>query len=373
MIKILFFIDTTLASGGAEKVLKTLVNHMDQTQFDITVQTVWPEEADKYLVPGIRYKSVYRERTRLNRICFRLEAALGLTYAMHIKDDYDIEVAYLECAPTKIIASSTNKKAVKLAWVHCDLQKMVSDAGKFVRKARRWYKKYDQVVCVSDEVRQSYCQLFGNNPETIVLHNTVDDEEIRAKAMLSCPVAKRKKTAVAVGRLYKVKGYDRLLEAHNQLIREGLDYDLWILGEGPERETLEKMIRKYDLSDSVCLLGFQENPYTFIQTADFMVSSSRYEGFSTVVTEALVLGKTVVTTPCSGMEELLGDSEFGIITEDSVEGICKGIKAMLDSQGALDHYRKRAQERSKTFSLCMTLKKTEDYFAVMAERKQAMQ
>ena len=46
---------------------------------------------------------------------------------------------------------------------------------------------------------------------------------------------------------------------------------------------------------------------------------------------------------------------------------------MLDSQGALDHYRKRAQERSKTFSLCMTLKKTEDYFAVMAERKQAMQ
>ena len=61
MIKILFFIDTTLASGGAEKVLRELVNNMDQSKFDITVHTLWPEDAAQYLVPGIRYRSVFTE------------------------------------------------------------------------------------------------------------------------------------------------------------------------------------------------------------------------------------------------------------------------------------------------------------------------
>ena len=56
MIKILFFIEN-LSEGGAEKVLRDLVNHMDQEKFDITVQTVWPCDASKYLAPGIHYKS----------------------------------------------------------------------------------------------------------------------------------------------------------------------------------------------------------------------------------------------------------------------------------------------------------------------------
>ena len=126
MIKILFFIEE-LEAGGAEKVLRDLVNHMDQTKFDITVQTVWPCDASKYLVSGIRYKSTYSAKNRINRLRYRFEAEVGILYHLHIKDDYDIECAYLEMGPTKVIASSTNKKAKKLAWVHCDLTKAVSD------------------------------------------------------------------------------------------------------------------------------------------------------------------------------------------------------------------------------------------------------
>ena len=121
MIKILFFIEE-LHAGGAEKVLCNLVNSMDQSQFEITVQTLWLSDASKYFHPGIRYQSCYSAKTKINRFIYRLEAALGLTYRLHIKDAYDVECAYLECAPTKIIASSTNKRAKKIAWVHCDLQ-----------------------------------------------------------------------------------------------------------------------------------------------------------------------------------------------------------------------------------------------------------
>ena len=58
MIKILFFIET-LSGGGAEKVLQNLVNNMDNEKFDITVQTVWKENPDKYLNKNINYKYIY--------------------------------------------------------------------------------------------------------------------------------------------------------------------------------------------------------------------------------------------------------------------------------------------------------------------------
>lgn len=121
MINILFFIES-LSGGGAEKVLRNLVNAMDQTKFCITVQTLYPDDAGKYLAPGIRYRYCYPAKNRINELRMRAEAAAGLTYPLHIKDDYDIEVAYLECGSTKIMASSTNQKALKLAWVHSDLQ-----------------------------------------------------------------------------------------------------------------------------------------------------------------------------------------------------------------------------------------------------------
>ena len=127
MIKILFFIDTTLASGGAEKVLRELVNNMDQSRFDITVHTLWKEDAEKYLAPGIRYRYMFDRKTPWNARRFRIESALGLTHRMHLADDYDIEVAYLEYGPTKVLAGSANKKAKKVAVRKHQKKKMVDE------------------------------------------------------------------------------------------------------------------------------------------------------------------------------------------------------------------------------------------------------
>lgn len=364
MIKILFFIDTTLASGGAEKVLRELVNNMDQSKFEITVHTLWKEDAEKYLVPGIRYRYIFDKKTRINERRFQLEAALGCVYPMHLADDYDIEVAYLEFGPTKVLAGSTNKKAKKVAWIHCNLLKEIRNVDDFAKKAQKWYHKYDRVVCVSNLIREGYRKLFGNQTESITLYNTVDDTAIRQKSEEALPkeVNKTRPAVVTVGRLYPVKGYDRLLEAHRQLIRDGFDHDLWILGEGPERASLEAFITKHGLEDNAHLLGFYDNPYPFMREADVVVCSSYSEGFSTMVTEALILGKSVVTTPCSGMDELLGDSAFGLITEDSVEGIYQGMKKMLENPELRAQYARKAAVRGRDFSKDKLVKQTERFF-----------
>lgn len=366
MIKILFFIPG-LSEGGAEKVLRTLVNHMDQTKFDITVQTIDKEDPSKYLVEGIHYKAINTCKSKIGKklfsYWFRFCAEFKLAYPLYIKDDYDIEVAYLECCATKILSSSTNKKAKKLAWVHCDLTKKDGFVQN-VDRIKKYYTQYDNVIYVSDEVKQSYESLFGTSPEAVVLYNVNDDKEIILKSKeFSVPKENTNiPRIVSVGRLTYQKSFDRLIEVCKQLKERNYLFETLILGEGEDRENLKKMIIEYGLQDHVKLIGFVENPYPYIASADIMVCTSRYEGFSTVMTESLILGKAIVTTPCAGMKELLGDSEYGVITEDHVEGIFTGISQLLNSIEKKEFYEKAAQYRGREFSCEELVAKTENFF-----------
>ena len=258
MIKILFHIDT-LSGGGAEKVLCNLVNHMDQSKFDITVQTLFPEEFRQYLVDGIKYKAVYPSNNKFYKYIYRLEAALGLVYRLHMKDGYDIEIAYLEFGPTKVIASSTNKKAKKIAWVHCDFEIAIKDKEAFISKARKQYKKYDRIVCVSEKCKESFVAMFGNQPDVEVVYNVIDDKEILEKARQSLPgdAEKRKFTLCTVGRLSAPKNYIRLLSAVCRIRQENSDFDLWMVGDGELREQLEAYIAERDMGNYVMLFLIQ--------------------------------------------------------------------------------------------------------------------
>ncbi len=362
VIRIIFFIES-LSGGGAEKVLRNLVNAMDQSKFDITVQTLYREDAESYLAPGVHYKYCYPAKSRANELRMRAEAASGLTYPLHIKGDYDIEAAYLECGATKIIAGSTNKNALKLAWVHCDLQNRIGDSAAFAAATKKYYAKYDYAVCVSENVRQSFEKLYGSTVHTAVVYNTVDDAEILSKAAEPLPpdVSKRKLTIAAVGRLSAPKNFIRALAAHRRLLDEGVDHDLWIIGEGEERPMLENYIHENHLEESAKLLGFRENPYCLMNAADLLVCSSVYEGFSTFVTEGLILGKPIVTTDVSGMRELLGDSEYGLVTANDDEAFYEGVRRMLTEQGLMQAYAKRAKQRGKDFSGVKLARDTEEF------------
>lgn len=362
MIKILFFIEK-LYGGGAEKALCNLVNSMDQSVFDITVQTIWKYNPENYLKSGIRYKYCYEQKNRATHFLFRAHAALGLVYKLYVKDNYDIEVAFLECEATKVIASSTNKHTKKCAWVHCDLTRGTQDAKSFVDKNKARYRKFDAVACVCETVQKSFCSLFGNTPPAHILHNIVDDQEIIEKSNdLNPAIQKRKFTVVILGSIYYPKNYPRLIDATYRLKEDGFDFDLWILGDGEDRSKIESMIFEKGLANNVTLWGFQDNPYPFLEAADLLVCSSIYEGFSTFITEGLILGKPIVTTDCSGMHELLGESENGLITENDDYSFYLGMKSMLESAPLRTYYAQKAAIRGRDFSKDKLVKQTEQFF-----------
>ena len=369
MIKILFVIPG-LSGGGAEKVLRNLVNNMDQTKFDITVQTIDQEEPEKYLAPGIHYKAINRCRTgfgkKLFSLWFRFCAEMKLAYRLFIRDDYDIEVAYLETIATKLIAQSTNQHTAKIAWVHCDLSKKEGmDAA--AEKLRKQYKRFDKVVCVSEGVRQGFVKQIGADYETKVIYNVVDEEEIFQKAgeTADAGIIGDDIQLLAVGRLSREKDFGHLIDTCSRLRKNGIRFRLAILGEGPERLKLEQQIREQGLQEIVEMKGFCANPYPYIKKADIIVCSSLYEGLSTVVLESLILGKAIVTTPCSGMTELLGDSEYGIIAEDGPDGLYDSLLGMLQSAELRGYYAEKAALRGSAFYKQTILKETESFFEAM--------
>lgn len=352
----------TIDGGGAEKVLRNLVNNMDQNRFEITVQTVFPDGGSGLLVPGVRYRSMYPSRTRFTELLYRLEAACGLAYPLRLRDDYDIECAYLECGATKVLAGSTNRRAAKLAWVHCDLQKAMKDPFAFAEKTKKYYQKFDRVVCVSDLGQQSFLELFGDEIQTAIVHNTVDCEEILQNAQEPVFELPAPPLVVSLGRLAEPKCYLRLLKAHKQLLDEGIRHNLLILGEGPDREMLEAFARENGLASTVRMPGFKANPYPYLKAADILACSSIYECFSTFVTEGLILGKPIVTTDVSGMRELLGDSEYGLITRIEDEDFCEGLKKMLLNEQLRQEYACKAAIRGKDFTTEKLVSETERFF-----------
>ncbi|MGL5384027.1 MAG: glycosyltransferase [Culicoidibacterales bacterium] len=372
MKKKVLFLTQTFGTGGAEKVLVDIVKNLDQSQFDVTVMKInhgnfYQAELEQYancqsFLPELTGKLANVTNFIMNR-CIQFLPTKWLA-RIFIRQAYDIEIAFLEGASVKIIAHSPNQNAKKLTWIHTDLQAehITKNLYKSLAEEIQTYQKFEHCLCVSDAAKQAF-EVKMENSKATTLYNPVDEKAVISKANEVITTWKKTKlTVVSVGRLHEHKGYDRLLEAHRQLVADGFDYELVILGEGAQRAKLEQFIVEHNLESSVKLLGFQANPYPYIKQADIFVCASRLEGYSLVVAEALILGKPVVSTKCSGPNELLQFGESGVVVENSWNGLYLGLKKVLEDEKQREFYAKKASERGSDFKIKNTIKKIERYF-----------
>ena len=112
------------------------------------------------------------------------------------------------------------------------------------------------------------------------------------------------------------------------------------------------MITDYNMAEDIKFLGFQSNPYPYMKNCNVFICSSRAEGFSTVVSEAVVLHKPCLVTQCSGMNELFGEhNEYGYIVANNEEGIYNGMKKFLEDFSLQYYYSKKSEINSERFNL----------------------
>lgn len=376
MKKVMFMVNS-LNGGGAEKVLQTLLAHLDYSKYDVTLYSMHRENIAEMDYPDqIHYKVVFDHYSAKNMVSQQIhnfaEKVKGklfsilpskLFYSLFFREKFDVEIAFIEGESTKIISGSTNKRSKKYAWVHIDLQKnpWTSFLYKSVNDERKHYVIFDRIFCVSKSVQTAFLSKYGIHTDKVsVQYNPIDRMEILRKAQLSCNV-KEKTTfrMVAVGRLVNQKGFDRLIKISSRLRTDGFKFEIFIIGEGAERPALEDLIHQFALQDVVYLLGFHVNPYSIMATGDLLVCSSRSEGFSTVVTEGVILGLPIVSTDCAGIYELFGPLKCGIITDNNSDSLYEALKGVLNEPNQLDSFRDAVAKRGEYFSLSNTMRDIE--------------
>ena len=355
--KILFLIES-FAGGGVEKVFIDLINNMDISKYDITVMSIWDYGVRKKdLRKDVRYRSIFPNIKGISRVFHNfVEKSDGkLLYKLGIRENYDIEIAFIEGRATKIIGASTNPNSRKIAWVHIDLSQGHWTSRVFKENTeleKSYYKKFNDLVFVSNSAKEGFIKIFGDNfPKMHVKYNPIIAPDVirKSKEEISDIVKPTdKKLLVTSGRLVSQKGFDNLLEACNKLNKDGLKYELWILGEGWGRASLEELIEKHKLYN-VKLLGYKDNPHKYIKEGDLFVCSSRNEGFSLVIAEAMILGLPVISTNCSGPNELLNFGEYGFMVENNEDALYEGLKEILKDKKKLEYYIEKSKERVNFF------------------------
>ena len=365
MKRILFFIPT-LSHGGAEKVLVNLVNNLDNSKFDITVQTLFDGGVNKqYLKSQIKTKSVFKKVFPANSYLFALFFPKFL-YKRFIKEHYDIIVSYLEGPTARIVSGCTDENTKLVSWIHCkmDTEKAGAVGFRSFKEAKECYDKFDYTACVSLWVKDYFVKTFDYKKPIGVLYNTIETAEIIEKSDEPIDDIKLNNDVfniISVGKIIAVKAFMRLAHIHKKLLDEGIKNHVYILGIGDEQPMIEKYIAENNLTDTFTFLGYNTNPYKYVKVCDLYVCSSLSEGFSTSVTESLIVGTPVVTTLCSGMQEMLGENdEYGIVTENNEDALYEGVKKMLTTPDMLEDYAHKALERGKYFSTEKTTKAVED-------------
>lgn len=363
----ILFLIPSLHSRGAERVLVNFVNNLDRNRFCVTLQTLFDVgELRNDIHADVEYKGglpfVMRGYVQLMKFF-----SPQLLYKTIIGERYDIVVAFLEGAVTRIVSGCPYPDSKKVAWIHVEQHTMptVSYCYRNEAEVNGCYRRFDRVVAVSQTVRQDIESLLPIHCD--VLYNINEDEQILALSNASIQESQFSSgfNLISVGKLDPQKGFDRLIRIHARLIRDGIVNNLYLVGSGPQESELKRLATELGASDTVHLLGYQPNPYKFVLQSDLFVCSSRFEGLSTAVTEAMILGRPVVSTRCSGAEELLGyDNEYGIVTDNEEDALYHGVRQMLTTPGLLSHYSEQAKVSSKRFTKASTLPHIEDYLSL---------
>jgi len=307
---------SSLACGGAERVLKNMTDFWVRQGRPVTVITLFTKELDFFVLD----ERISRIDLGLNNNKFTFFISLYNALSVLGK----LRRAIKKSGNTNIISFISRTNILTLmASVLLPVKVVVSERkdprgrrqGLIIGGLRRFlYPRAANVVLQTKVVKNEWASGFISSEKISVIPNPVISSDNEGKTP---PISFAEKYVVAVGRLVPDKGFHLLLEIFAEISMEFSDLSLVIIGEGPERIRLEKMINDMQLNDRVELPGFSENVKDIMEHAECFMLSSLREGFPNVLLEAMSCGKAVVSFDCpSGPAEIIENGVTGILVPE---------------------------------------------------------
>ncbi|SFN58442.1 Glycosyltransferase involved in cell wall bisynthesis [Pseudobutyrivibrio sp. UC1225] len=350
--------------GGVEKLMYDLVWAWHE-KYDITVMTYkYDDTFYEHYPKDVNYISEsvpkeYKSNIFVHILSYINRRYYELTFMGKIrKSKFDVMLCMKEGGT--LYSALKYDIPLKYAWNHTDYNNHYYSEYIYGSKEneRIAMQQFKNIVCVSQDIKKGVCDVIGDPGNLIVKYNPINIENVLKKAKepvvdidsMELPKEKQPIRFVSVGRINAQKGYTLLIEACRALEEEGYNFEVIVVGGrepwGEEYEKIQETLGRTGVT-SCKFIGPRQNPYKYISIADWFISSSLYEGYSLVSQEAAVLDVPMLLTDCSGVRELLGDSEYGIVMPIHAIGIYKSMKRVMDDPSLHDYYKNKIMERKK--------------------------
>lgn len=257
-----------------------------------------------------------------------------------IKDQYDIEISFKDGFGTYFVAYGNTP--IKIKWLHADYSNN-NPGRRYINSYTKAVNNYDKIVAISQNVANNFNKIYNKEEITVIINNLVDVSKL--KRIKKIPKEKYDLELVTVGRLHKVKGYDRLLEVINRLKKENLFNNsiLKIVGDGEELSNLKKYVKDNDLTNEVKFYGKRNDPWKYLQNGDLFIISSYNEAFGLTVIESLTMGIPVLATEYASAREMMIDGKNSLIVENSTQALYEGLKRIIENKKILSKMKSNAK------------------------------
>lgn len=341
MKKIVFGI-TSLTVGGAERVLVDIANRLSN-EYEITIFTIYANgELESQLNRNVELISMYnkarKQLGKFQQICASLKLLFfrNIIYNKYLKNRYDTEIAFLEGAITRLF-SEQDSNSDKIAWVHNDISRVFGNnfSAKIKKKLdEKIYDKYREIIVVSKENLDNFKSTypFINEDKLHVIYNYINPESVIKKA--EDEIEEFSNSSVfkiaMVARLVPQKAIDRLIKVHSKLLSDGIKHEIYIIGDGPEKENLQNLITHFKIEDTFKLLGQKQNPYPYMKQADAVALLSNFEGYGMIIEEAKILGKYIIITNTAAREAVCQYKNSKIV-ENNENAVYEGLKQIIQN------------------------------------------
>jgi glycosyltransferase involved in cell wall biosynthesis len=343
---------SNMDGGGAERAMAKLAGGIAGRGYDVDLVLsraeghYLAEVPDTVRIVDLDADRVLTSMPGLIRY-LRRERPVAMLTSMNYVNVVGIWARALSRVKTRLVVNEQNALSLEAAHSPRRRHRMLP------RLIGRFYPWADRIVSVARGTADDLADTTGVPRERIeVVHNPIVTPELMelAKEDLDHPWfgAGEPPVVVAVGRLSRQKDFGTLLRAFAQ-VRDRRPARLVILGEGPERGSLEALVSELGLGDAVSLPGWLANPYPWMVRAGAYVLSSRWEGLPSVLIEALYCGVPIVATDClSGPREILDGGEHGLLVPvGDVDALARGLESALAGEvpvPAPDSWRPYEQE-----------------------------
>ncbi|MCS3867840.1 glycosyltransferase involved in cell wall biosynthesis [Chryseobacterium ginsenosidimutans] len=360
-IKVLFR-HRSMEMGGVEKVVLSMLNHLNKDKFDLTIclninqgelRNEIPKHVRKtYLTDGREdlSRNSLIQKIQLAKRKLRLQKALrNPSIAQKIlNDNFDVEIAPTYAAFSAVL-NSLNKNSKKIGWFHSDIT--LPKLQPLVPEILKQIPQFDYFIFGSQQTKDILIETYPDLkiPENQVILNAIPIEELKQKALAFKPELPNKPIFVSVARLHSRKGFHKLMDAHAKLLKDGFDHHIIVIGDGEEMENLKKQTENLGVTDSFQLLGSSMNPYPHVKNADFFILPSESESWPLIIADSLILQKPIISTNVGGIPEMIEHGKTGYLINYETQEMYESMKKFITEPQFVSQIKENLKDIEKQF------------------------